>query len=83
MEFTGEYPTLIVRHNDQPGVICRVTAVLADAAINVAGMKVFRHSRGQDAYMIIETDTHVAPHVQEAVFACSDNILAIRAIDNQ
>ena len=83
VEFTGEYPTLIVRHNDQPGVICRVTAVLADAAINVAGMKVFRHSRGQDAYMIIETDTHVAPHVQEAVFACSDNILAIRAIDNQ
>lgn len=80
--FTGEYPTLIVRHNDVPGTISSVTAALAQAGINVAGMKVFRHSRGQDAYMIIETDSPVPPAVQEAVYACSENILAIRAIEN-
>lgn len=82
VSFTGEYPTLIVRHNDVPGTISKVTGILAKAAINVAGMRVFRQSRGRRAYMVIETDTPVPSGVQADVLACSENILAVRAIDN-
>lgn len=83
VSFTGEYPTLIVRHNDVPGTISRVTGTLAVAGINVAGMRVFRQSKGQHAYMVIETDTPVSPAVQDAVLACSENILGVRSISNQ
>ena len=80
ISFTGEYPTLIVRHNDMPGTISKVTAVLAKANINVAGMRVYRHSKGQEAYMVIETDTPVPGPVQADVLACSKNVLAAKAI---
>ena len=80
VSFTGEYPALLVRHIDAPGAISDVTAVLARARINVAGMKVFRQSRGQDACMIIETDTPVPPAIQEEVFASNENILEVRAV---
>ncbi|MEA5060081.1 MAG: L-serine ammonia-lyase, iron-sulfur-dependent subunit beta [Candidatus Pelethousia sp.] len=82
VSFTGEYPTLIVRHIDVRGTISKVTAVLAKAGINVAGMRVFRHSKGQHAYMVIETDTPVPPQVQADVLACGENIQAVRAIEN-
>ncbi|MBF8982152.1 L-serine ammonia-lyase, iron-sulfur-dependent, subunit beta [Lutibacter sp. B2] len=63
VEFTGEYPTLVVRQIDQPGVIAKVTKILNEFEINVAFMRVFRHSKGQDAFMIIETDTVVSKEV--------------------
>ncbi len=80
LSFTGEYPTLIVHHNDVRGTISQVTAVLAEACINVAGMRVFRQSKGQEAYMVIETDTPVDTAVQAAVLDCNENVLSVRAI---
>ncbi|HKL11684.1 MAG TPA: L-serine ammonia-lyase, iron-sulfur-dependent subunit beta [Clostridia bacterium] len=56
LKLTGEYPTLITRHSDYPGVISKVTGILADYGINIAFMSVYRHSKGQDAFMVIETD---------------------------
>lgn len=82
VSFTGEYPTLIVRHVDLPGTITKVTGVLAEAGINVAGMRVFRQSKGQEAYMVIETDSPVPEPVQASVLHCRENILAVRAISN-
>ena len=61
VELTGEYPTLIVRHYDAHGVIAEVTGALADDQINIAFMRVYRQSKGNEAYMIIETDQKV-PH---------------------
>lgn len=80
LSFTGEYPTLIVRHIDMRGTISTVTRVLSEAVINVAGMRVFRQSKGQQAYMVIETDTPVDAAVQAKILACSENVLAVRAI---
>ena len=59
LKFTGEYPTLVLRHQDVPGVINSVTSILAKEKINVAFMRVFRHAKRKDAYMVIETDTPV------------------------
>jgi len=63
IEFTGEYPTLIVRHTDKPGVISKVTAAMSNYEINIAFMKVFRSSKGDDAFMIVETDMGIDEEV--------------------
>jgi L-serine dehydratase len=63
VEFTGEYPTLVIRHVDRPGVIAEVTSLMVKFNINIAFMRVFRQSRGQDAFMIIETDTEILKKV--------------------
>lgn len=59
IEFTGEYPTIIIKHQDVPGVISKVTALLYEEEINIAFMRVFRNSRGSNAFMVFETDTPV------------------------
>jgi len=63
VEFTGVYPTLITRHPDRPGIITSVTAILARMKVNVAFMKVFRKSKGEMSYMVLETDTPVTEEV--------------------
>ena len=67
VELSGEYPTLIIRHQDEPGVIAEVSHVLAQLNVNIAFMKVFRHGRGRDAYMCIETDTPVTKEMQSII----------------
>lgn len=57
--FNGELPTLLVFHEDIPGVIMRVSSILALERINIAFMKVFRSERRKQACMVIETDTQV------------------------
>lgn len=61
VEITGELPTLVVSHTDQPGVIANVTTVLADAGANIATMSDSRERRGQRALMLIETDLPLTP----------------------
>jgi L-serine dehydratase len=56
VELTGQYPVLITIHHDCPGVITKVTSILAKYAINVAFMRVSRQSRGAEALMILEVD---------------------------
>lgn len=57
-------PTLIVVHQDIPGMIARVTDILSDYGINIAQMTVTRESAGEKAIMIIEVDSR---DCQEAV----------------
>lgn len=59
IKFTGEYPTLIIKHIDVPGVISKVTALLFEEAINIGTMSVYRSSKGCEATMIFETDSRV------------------------
>lgn len=52
-------PTLILPHNDHPGVVASVTAALSAKGYNIASMKVSRARRGGSAVAIIETDGDV------------------------
>jgi L-serine dehydratase len=59
VEATGELPLLVVGHEDRPGKIAAVTALLAETGVNVAAMRVSREARGAHALMLIETDAEV------------------------
>lgn len=56
VSFGCDYPTMLVFHQDCPGVIHRVTKRLAESDINIAFMHVYRSSRRLRACMVIETD---------------------------
>lgn len=63
VEFTGDYPTLIVKHADVPGVVAEVSKELYECGVNIAFMKLFRSSRGRGATMVFETDQTVPDDV--------------------
>ena len=56
VEIMGDYPTLVILHQDLPGVVAQVTLLLATAQINIAHMWVSREKKGAQALMVLETD---------------------------
>ena len=56
LEIQSGVMTLVISHQDVKGVIARVSNALLDYDINIATMKVWRESRGEKAYMVIEMD---------------------------
>jgi len=79
VEFTGNYPTIIVRHKDIPGMISKVSTILYEGNVNIAFMNVYRNSRGLNATMVFETDTIVNKEVLNRI-KCMGNIYNIREI---
>ena len=66
VELTGQYPALVTIHRDQPGIVTRVTEILAWNALNVAFMRVSRQSRGAMAMLILELGEELPrPGVEE------------------
>ena len=67
VEFSGQYNTLIILHEDTPGMIASVTNLLGSKNINIAFMKVFRSHKGGKAVMIIETDNKIENEIKKMV----------------
>lgn len=77
VRISGDYPTLVIQYRDVPGVVSVVTHVLAQHNINIAFMRVFRHGRGADAYMTIETDQLVVPKIRDLIEGLSAEITTV------
>jgi L-serine dehydratase len=73
IEFTGGSPTLLVRHRDTPGVLARVTRVIADDDVNVATLYCARRRKGGEAMMSVECDRPISQ-------AAADYLLHLSAI---
>ncbi|MBZ9636779.1 L-serine ammonia-lyase, iron-sulfur-dependent subunit beta [Clostridium sp. FP1] len=67
VEFTGNYPTIIISHKDTPGMISKVSTILFNENVNIAFMNVYRNSRGLKAAMVFETDTVVPKKVLDKI----------------
>lgn len=70
--FEGEYTTLMTHHVDRPGVIAKITAILAEHNVNIAFMKLFRESKGSNARLIVETDQEIGEEVQTEILKNPD-----------
>lgn len=68
-DFSGEVPTLIVRSDDKPGYVSRVTGVIAAQGINMSKLRVEREERGGRALMVIECDQRIPYKVKMAITA--------------
>ncbi|MFA5576021.1 MAG: L-serine ammonia-lyase, iron-sulfur-dependent subunit beta [Tissierellaceae bacterium] len=77
VEFSGNYPTILVKYADKKGVISEITTILAKNEINIASMKV---TRDKDiATMIVETDSNIEENVVESIGNLED-IIYIKGI---
>lgn len=63
VNFTGEYGTIIVHHQDKPGMAAYITGILSDYNVNIAFMRLFREDKGKNAITIIETDEYIPMEV--------------------
>ncbi len=78
VEFTGDYPTLLIKYYDQKGIISKITATLANNDINIATMKVSRED--SIATMVVETDSAIENKVVEEIKGLED-IIYIKGIN--
>lgn len=67
VNFTGEYNTLVIRHQDVHGELNRITHELAEGGVNIANMSLFRSKRGGSVLTVIEMDEKLKPEVQEKI----------------
>lgn len=77
VEFSGNYPTTLIKYADKKGVISEITTILAKNEINIATMKVTRHR--DIATMVIETDSDMNDNVIKSIEDL-ENIIYIKGI---
>ena len=69
VEFTGENNTILVMHQDKPGVIAAVTQLMhwEYADLNISSFHLSRQSKGGEAIMTIEIDGQPPENLMEAI----------------
>lgn len=72
IEFTGNYPTLIINHKDVLGVVNNVTRILFQEKVNIAFMKVYRSGKGSNASMVLEVDSELSKDTISKILEISD-----------
>jgi L-serine dehydratase len=60
VNLSGELEALLVLHHDEIGVIAEVSRILARAKINIAGTSSLRREKGEEALLVVETDSPLA-----------------------
>lgn len=76
VKFTGEYTSIIVQQIDKPGVAAHITNVLMNENINIAFMSIFRESKGEKAFTVLEIDNNVDEGITEKL-ANHENIINV------
>jgi len=56
VNFSGSNPTIITNHKDVPGIVSKVTGILAERDLNISTMSVIREEDSGNANMIVELD---------------------------
>ncbi|WP_010273486.1 L-serine ammonia-lyase, iron-sulfur-dependent subunit beta [Paenibacillus senegalensis] len=80
VKFTGLYPTLVISHEDRPGMIADITAILRTMMINIGYMDVDRKARKGEAMTVIEIDTRPEPGLIEVIEKIS-SVSKVRVVD--
>jgi L-serine dehydratase len=63
VNLSGELEAILVLHHDEIGVIAEVSRILASGRINIAGTSSLRKEKGEEALLVVETDSPVPPEV--------------------
>ena len=72
VHFSGEYYTLLIDYYDRPGIISKITQVLAQYNLNIAFMQVSRYHKGADALSILQMDQAVNKKIIDAINSLPD-----------
>lgn len=84
VDFTGDHTTLLVLHNDLPGVIANVTSIMREKyqTTNICNFRLSRTERGGLALMTIELDDMPPEALKDDIDSIDNviNTILIRAI---
>jgi L-serine dehydratase len=67
VDLDGNYPTILLTYPDRPGAVAIVSAILANANLNIATIKAHRDSRGGKALMTVELDMEPPANVLDSL----------------
>lgn len=81
LRLSGEYPAMLIMHNDRFGAIAAVTSILAKNKINIGYMEVNRKDVGAEALMVIEVDQDVSDDILRELER-AENIVKVTKIIN-
>ena len=70
VSISGKSDTLVIPHDDVPGMIAVVTNILAEKGVNVHGVSLGRDRKGGIAVMTIEIDGDIDESINEAIMEC-------------
>ena len=70
VSISGKSDTLVITHDDVPGMIAVVTNILAEKGVNVHGFSLGRARKGGIAVMPIEIDGNIDESINEAIMEC-------------
>ena len=70
---------LFIHQKDTPGVVAHIASSLAPYQINIAFMRLYRESKGENAYTVIEADNPVPRAVCDQITA-HENIVSATVI---
>ena len=70
VSISGKSDTLVIPHDDIPGMIAVVTNILADKGVNVHGFSLGRDRKGGTAVMTIEIDGDFDESINAAIMEC-------------
>ena len=76
----GEYPTVVMFYQDQPGMIWQVTKVIAEDQINIASLTCSRKAKGTEAFMAILLDS-LLPQASVDKLRTIPGIFTVRNVD--
>lgn len=67
---SGKSDTLVIPHDDIPGMIAVVTNILAEKGVNVHGFSLGRDRKGGTAVMTIEIDGNIDESINKVIMEC-------------
>lgn len=67
VEISGKSDTLIIPHEDVPGMIAVVTQILAEHSVNIHGFSLCRDRKGGTAVMTIEIDGNIDESINQVI----------------
>jgi len=67
VDLDGQYPTILLSYPDRPGAVAIVSAILANASLNIATIKAHRNSRGGQALMTVQLDAEPPANVLDSL----------------
>ena len=81
IKLSGDYCTILVEHEDAPGMVAHIAGKLSANHINIAFMRLYREAKGAKAYTIIEADEEIP---QSVLYAIEDHrgVLSAMLIQN-
>lgn len=79
VEFTGKLPVIIIRHIDKPGMVSKISLIIALYGVNIATLKVGRQTKGQIATTVIESDNVLPAEAVDEINRIS-GVTSVRAL---